>query len=136
MLMSVARPRAFVNREALIPEAGPSLRYGIGWREGGEFFSPLPPAAQMAFGCLIPNLMEASEHMSNQSNSPQPDIDPLLKVREAAKMLSISVPSFWRRVADGSVPKPIKLGSSSRWLRSEILAVIEEAKARRQDARV
>lgn len=69
--------------------------------------------------------------MSNQSISPQSGVDPLLKVSEAAKMLSISVPSFWRRVADGSVPKPIKLGSSSRWLRSEILAVIEEAKARR-----
>lgn len=69
--------------------------------------------------------------MSNQSISPRFDIDPLLKVGEASLMLSISVPSFWRRVADGSVPKPIKLGSSSRWLRSDILAVIEEAKARR-----
>lgn len=69
--------------------------------------------------------------MSNQSLSPQTGFDPLLKVSEAAKLLSISVPSFWRRVADGSVPKPIKLGSSSRWLHSEILAVIEDAKARR-----
>jgi predicted DNA-binding transcriptional regulator AlpA len=69
--------------------------------------------------------------MSNHSISPLPDVDPLLKAGEAAKMLSISVPSFWRRVADGSVPKPIKLGSSSRWVRSEILAVIEKAKARR-----
>ncbi|MEC8195213.1 MAG: DNA-binding protein [Pseudomonadota bacterium] len=69
--------------------------------------------------------------MSNHSISHLPDVDPLLKAGEAAKMLSISVPSFWRRVADGSVPKPIKLGSSSRWVRSEILAVIEKAKARR-----
>lgn len=76
--------------------------------------------------------MEATEDMSFQSTSPQPGVDPLLKVGEAAKMLSISVPSFWRRVADGSVPKPIKLGSSSRWLHSEILAVIEDAKARRE----
>ncbi|WP_278921939.1 helix-turn-helix transcriptional regulator [Pseudophaeobacter profundi] len=69
--------------------------------------------------------------MSNQSISRTDGVDPLLKVSEAANILSISVPSFWRRVADGSVPRPIKLGSSSRWLCSEILAVIEEAKARR-----
>lgn len=70
--------------------------------------------------------------MSVQSTSPLPGVDSLLKVGEAANVLSISVPSFWRRVADGSVPKPIKLGSSSRWLQSEILAVIEDAKARRE----
>jgi predicted DNA-binding transcriptional regulator AlpA len=46
-------------------------------------------------------------------------------------LLSISVPSFWRRVADGSVPKPIKLGSASRWPQSEILDVIEMAMANR-----
>jgi len=69
--------------------------------------------------------------MSTQSISPCASVDPLLKVGEAAEMLAISVPSFWRRVADGSVPKPIKLGKSSRWLHSEILSVIEDAKARR-----
>jgi len=57
--------------------------------------------------------------------------DPLLTVREGARVLQVSVPTFWRRVADGTVPKPIKLGNLSRWPLSEIQDVIERAKARR-----
>ena len=57
--------------------------------------------------------------------------DPLLTVREGAAMLRVSVPTFWRRVSDGTVPKPLKLGATSRWPQSEIVAVIEAAKARR-----
>ncbi len=83
------------------------------------------------FNCLKHNHPKAAIDMTNQALSNPSNRDPLLKVVEAAKLLSISVPSFWRRVADGSVPKPIKLGSSSRWPHSEIIAVIEEAKARR-----
>ena len=73
-------------------------------------------------------------------NSPAPLIargaitkinDPLLIARESAAILQISVPTFWRRVADGTVPKPVKLGGLSRWPKSEILAVIETAKAAR-----
>ena len=60
--------------------------------------------------------------------------DPLLIAREAAGILQISVPTFWRRVADGTVSKPVKLGGLSRWPRSEILAVIETAKAARATA--
>lgn len=60
--------------------------------------------------------------------------DPLLRDKEAAPILGISVPTFWRRVADGTVPKPIKLGALSRWPRSEILAVIERAKDARDSA--
>jgi predicted DNA-binding transcriptional regulator AlpA len=59
------------------------------------------------------------------------NIDPLLAVREGAAFLQISVPTFWRRVADGTIPKPVKLGGLSRWPQSEILAVIETAKAAR-----
>ncbi|MCP9484115.1 DNA-binding protein [Shimia sp. CNT1-13L.2] len=69
--------------------------------------------------------------MTKHPLPPSGSVDPLLKVGEAADLLSISVPSFWRRVADGSVPKPIKLGSASRWPQSEILDVIEMAKANR-----
>lgn len=58
-------------------------------------------------------------------------LDPLLNVREAAALLTISVPSFWRRVADGTIPKPLKLGNAYRWPLSELLAVIEAAKAQR-----
>lgn len=57
--------------------------------------------------------------------------DPLLTAREGAKVLQVSIPTFWRRVADGTVPKPVKIGALSRWPRSEIVAVIEHAKAAR-----
>lgn len=67
-------------------------------------------------------------------NSTAIPVDPLLKDREAAPLLSISIPTFWRRVADGTIPKPIKLGALSRWPQSEILEVIERAKAARHDA--
>lgn len=60
-------------------------------------------------------------------------LDPLLTVRESAEMLQISVPTFWRRVADKTVPRPVKIGALSRWPRSEILAVIERAKACRSN---
>lgn len=57
--------------------------------------------------------------------------DPLLLAREGANILQISIPTFWRRVADGTIPKPVKLGGLSRWPKSEILEVIENAKAAR-----
>lgn len=58
--------------------------------------------------------------------------DPLLTAREGASLLQISVPTFWRRVADGTVTRAVKLGGLSRWPRSEILEVIECAKAKRE----
>lgn len=72
-------------------------------------------------------------HIDTQAlrNSTTTPVDALLTAREAAPLLGISVPTFWRRVADGVVPKPIKLGALSRWPQSEILQVIETAKAAR-----
>lgn len=60
--------------------------------------------------------------------------DTLLTAREGAQVLQVSIPTFWRRVADGTVPKPVKIGALSRWPRSEIMAVIETAKAQRSAA--
>ena len=60
--------------------------------------------------------------------------DPLLTAKESAAILQCSQPTFWRWVAAGTVPKPVKLGALSRWPQSEILAVIETAKAARNAA--
>ena len=60
--------------------------------------------------------------------------DPLLTAREGAVLLQISVPTYWRWVVNGTLPKAVKLGGMSRWPRSELLAVIERAKANRTDA--
>ena len=59
----------------------------------------------------------------------EPDL--LVSVDVGASLLGMSVASFWRRVADGTIPEPLKLGRLSRWPRSELIAVIENAKAAR-----
>lgn len=56
----------------------------------------------------------------------QPDI--LLKTTEVREILQISHASLYRRIADGTIPKPIKLGSASRWYRADIMAAIDAAK--------
>lgn len=59
----------------------------------------------------------------------EPDL--LVSVDVGAALLGMSVASFWRRVADSTIPEPLKLGRLSRWPRSELIAVIENAKAAR-----
>jgi predicted DNA-binding transcriptional regulator AlpA len=53
----------------------------------------------------------------------------LLRDVDAASTLAISRATFWRRVADGTIPKPIRIGGASRWTKAEILGVIEAAQA-------
>lgn len=60
--------------------------------------------------------------------------DPLLTAREGADLLKISVPTFWRWVGNGTLPKAVKLGGMSRWPQSELLAFVESAKAQRTAA--
>jgi predicted DNA-binding transcriptional regulator AlpA len=59
------------------------------------------------------------------------DLNHLIRDSEAATLLACSKATFWRRVSDGTIPRPLKIGGMSRWPRSEILAVIERAKAQR-----
>ena len=58
-------------------------------------------------------------------------LDPLIRDGDAAELLGCSKATFWRRVADGTIPRPVKIGGMSRWPQSEIVAVIEGAKAKR-----
>lgn len=60
-----------------------------------------------------------------------PNTDPLIRDGDAAALLGCSKATFWRRVADGTIPRPVKIGGMSRWPQSEILEVIEIAKAKR-----
>ena len=50
---------------------------------------------------------------------------------EAAAILGCSRTTIWRRVADSTLPKPIKLGGLSRFVLSEINAIVEAAMAAR-----
>lgn len=57
--------------------------------------------------------------------------DRLIRDLDEAKILGCSRATFWRRVKDGTIPKPTRIGGMTRWPASEIQAVIERAKARR-----
>ncbi|WP_024588150.1 helix-turn-helix domain-containing protein [Aliihoeflea sp. 2WW] len=50
--------------------------------------------------------------------------DPLLNAKEVAGMLRISIPSLYRRIGDGTIPPPIKLGHLSRWSQADIQAAL------------
>ena len=55
----------------------------------------------------------------------------LVSDAEAAAMLGCSRTTVWRRVADGTLPKPLKLGGLTRFVLSEINATVEAAMAAR-----
>lgn len=60
--------------------------------------------------------------------------DKLIRDKEAAAMIGASVSTFWRRVSDGTIPRPIKIGGISRWKRSSIVRVISDAEQERDAA--
>lgn len=39
----------------------------------------------------------------------------LVPVAEAAQMLSMGKSTFWREVAKGTIPAPVKIGGLTRW---------------------
>jgi predicted DNA-binding transcriptional regulator AlpA len=57
--------------------------------------------------------------------------DALLTDKDVAKMLCASVATVWRRVQDGTLKRPIKIGALSRFPQSDIVAFIERAKTGR-----
>lgn len=52
----------------------------------------------------------------------------LINVGEASRFLGISIATFWRRVADGTIPRPIKLGGSSRWQVCDLTDAVDRAR--------
>jgi predicted DNA-binding transcriptional regulator AlpA len=69
-----------------------------------------------------------AEHIMEQ---PQYSDNSLIRDTRAATLLGCSKATFWRRVADGTIPKPVKIGGTSRWPLGEIIEVIEAAKGQR-----
>lgn len=61
-------------------------------------------------------------------------VDPFLNAKEVTALLKISTTSLYRRVADGTLPKPVKLGHLARWPRSEILAAVAAAGEKRSES--
>lgn len=56
-------------------------------------------------------------------------IDPLLTTDEVTEMLRISRASLHRRIKDGTIPAPIKLGHLARWSRADILSALAARKS-------
>ena len=51
----------------------------------------------------------------------------LIRDAEGAALLGCSKATFWRLVAKGAIPPPIKIGGMSRWKASDVHAFIEQA---------
>ncbi|WP_371931407.1 helix-turn-helix transcriptional regulator [Roseovarius sp. MMSF_3359] len=60
--------------------------------------------------------------------------DRLVSVKDTAAAYGCSVATVWRRVSDGTIPQPVKIGGMTRWSMSEIADAIEDAKAKREAA--
>ncbi|EOV9627967.1 helix-turn-helix transcriptional regulator [Cronobacter sakazakii] len=52
--------------------------------------------------------------------------DQLVDMRFITKLTGLTDKWFYKMIKDGLFPKPIKLGRSSRWLRSEVEDWLEE----------
>jgi predicted DNA-binding transcriptional regulator AlpA len=64
----------------------------------------------------------------------QQALDPLLPLSALVETLQRSRASIYRDVKRGAFPKPLKLGGSSRWRRSDVEAFIENLVSERDDA--
>lgn len=51
----------------------------------------------------------------------------LIRDAEGAAMLGCSKATYWRLVAKGALPPPIKIGGMSRWTVSDIQTLIQNA---------
>ena len=58
----------------------------------------------------------------------------LLDVKAVAALFQSSPATIWRRVNDNTLPRPVRIGGMTRWARDEIDAVIDRAKAARDEA--
>jgi len=59
-------------------------------------------------------------------------VDPLIRDAEGAALLGCSKATWWRRVADGTLPPAIKIGGMARWKLSDVLEVIDRASEQRK----
>lgn len=50
----------------------------------------------------------------------------LLRAREVARLLAVSVRSVWRLASTGLIPTPVKVGGATRWRARDIHAFVAE----------
>ena len=71
---------------------------------------------------ITPRGVEEHESKSNGREHFEAQASLMLRVDEVAEMLSVSERSVWRLRSRGQLPASVRLGSSIRWRRAEILA--------------
>lgn len=52
--------------------------------------------------------------------------EPLVDMKEITKLTGLTDKWFYKLIQEGQFPKPIKLGRSSRWQKSEVEAWLQE----------
>jgi predicted DNA-binding transcriptional regulator AlpA len=50
--------------------------------------------------------------------------DRLLKIRECLKIVPVAQSTWWERVKDGQLPKPVKIGGNTFWRYSDLMKVV------------
>jgi predicted DNA-binding transcriptional regulator AlpA len=86
-------------------------------------------AAALTTPCHVP---EQAQPIPITARGPPDQWRPwLLSDREVGIILGLSRATVWRRVSDGTLPKPVKIGGLTRWVSSEIEAVVLRAMAGR-----
>lgn len=58
--------------------------------------------------------------------------DKLLRIDDALEIIHIGKSTFWKYVAEGQLPKPVKIGSSSLWRYSDLMQFIANAQPQTQ----
>jgi len=56
----------------------------------------------------------------------------MVTAEKAAAMFEMGVSTWWRTVASGGAPAPVKIGGATRWRRDELLAWSEAGCPRRE----
>ena len=62
----------------------------------------------------------------NTTTAPSPLDEPLVDMKEITKFTGLTDKWFYKLIQEGQFPKPIKLGRSSRWQKSEVEAWLQE----------
>jgi prophage regulatory protein len=61
--------------------------------------------------------------------------DRLLKIDDCLKIIPIARSTWWQKVAEGQLPQPVKVGSSTMWRHSDLMAFIANMQCEPQTKR-
>lgn len=73
------------------------------------------------------SLGQAFRSQPFKGDHPSLETERLIRDGEGAALLGCSKATFWRLIAKGMIPPPIKIGGMSRWKVSDVQALIEQS---------